>query len=388
MLLECHLPTPVGASPIDSRLPHQLEGARHSIQHRILSLNALTCTSIIIEQGLQSMADGVESIYIQICQGTPNPDPRRHDAPATPCPDIPPTPSTNYEGRPEANTGETILHIAVGNDKVDQVREILKDRKFEVNAENLRGETALEIAVKEKYRDIERLLMDNSQVSAFVDRLYRDRQAYVDAANAILVGAALIASITYSGSSLLPASPPDPVNTTAVKAFWAFNSLSFYSAVATVLAGAYGAMPIFHHVFIGQVVKRVKKKLVLATYLLMFSVLCVLGAFTSCAFARLPPNLGKQYKILTTAPFGVALCIGILLVFSAELIWGMPTFSYLFVPLQLLRYLIVHFPQLIWRFLFFSISKLWESYLVMFHYCNSSKDEHVQERSTSMDALP
>jgi hypothetical protein len=93
-------------------------------------------------------------------------------------------------------------------------------------------------------------------------------------------------------------------------------------------------MPIFHHVFIGQVVKRVKKKLVLATYLLMFSVLCVLGAFTSCAFARLPPNLGKQYKILTTAPFGVALCIGILLVFSAELIWGMPTFAYLFVPIR------------------------------------------------------
>jgi hypothetical protein len=170
------------------------------------------------------MADGVEPIYIQICYGTPNPDPLRHDAPATPSPDIPPTPSTNYEGHPEANTGETILHIAVGNDKVDEVREILKDRKFEVNAENLRGETALEIAVKEEYRDIERLLMDNSQVSAFVDRLYRDRQAYVDAANAILVGAALIASITYSGSSLLPTSPPDPVNATAVKAFWALTA--------------------------------------------------------------------------------------------------------------------------------------------------------------------
>jgi ankyrin repeat protein len=122
------------------------------------------------------MADGVESIYIQICHGTPNHNPRRHDAPATPSPDIPPTPSTNYDGRLEANTGETILHIAVGNDKVEEVREILKDRKFEVNAENLRGETALEIAVKEKYRYIERLLMDNSQVSAFVDRLYRDRR--------------------------------------------------------------------------------------------------------------------------------------------------------------------------------------------------------------------
>ncbi|CAM6054805.1 unnamed protein product [Sphagnum tenellum] len=278
MLLECHLPTPVAASPIDSRLPHQqLERARHSGQHCILSLNALTCTSIIIEQGLQSMADGVELIYIQMCHGTPNANPRMHDAPATPSPDIPPTPSTNSEDHPEANTGETILHIAVGKDKLEEVREILKECKFEVNAENLRGETALEIAVNKKYRDIERLLMDNSQVSAFVDRLYRDRQAYVDAANAILlVGAALVASITYSGSSLLPASPPDPVNTTAVKAFWAFNSLSFYSAVATVLAGAYGAMPIFHHVFIGQVVKSVKKKT--GTCYLSFNVFCSLCA--------------------------------------------------------------------------------------------------------------
>ncbi|CAN5961522.1 unnamed protein product [Sphagnum jensenii] len=133
-------------------------------------------------------------------------------------------------------------------------------------------------------------------------------------------------------------------------------------------------------VFIGQVVKRVKKKLVLATYLLMFSVLCVLGAFTSCAFARLPPNLGKQYKILTTAPFGVAVCIGILLVFSAELIWGMPTFAYLFVPIQLSKYLFVHFPQLIWQFLKRSDTHN--------KYCKSSKDEHVQERSTSLDALP
>jgi len=36
-------------------------------------------------------------------------------------------------------------------------------------------------------------------VKDFVDRLYRDRQVFVDAANALLVGAALIASVTFAG---------------------------------------------------------------------------------------------------------------------------------------------------------------------------------------------
>jgi hypothetical protein len=98
--------------------------------------------------------------------------------------------------------------------------------------------------------------------------------------------------------------------------------LSFFFAVATVVAGAYAAMPILHHEFIGRVVKRVKVKLGLASILLMLSVLCVLGAFTSGAFARLPAHTTKEYKILSTAPIGLTLCVVFLVFFSLELIWG------------------------------------------------------------------
>jgi len=163
-----------------------------------------------------------------------------------------------------------------------------------------------------------RALMENPQVKHYVDGLYRDRQVNVDAANAILVGAALIASITYSAWLLLPSST-DTMNATAVRVFWAFNSLSFFFAVATVLNGAYAAMPMFHHEFIGGVVKTVKRKLYWASILLILSVLCVLGAFTSGAFARLPAHRTEEYKILSIAPIGLAICILVLLLFFVKL---------------------------------------------------------------------
>ncbi|CAK9219229.1 unnamed protein product [Sphagnum troendelagicum] len=218
-----------------------------------------------------------------------------------------------------APVGTDSLRNAVTGGKVEAVKEILKNVNIsDVNEENDKGETALELAIKSKNKEIERVLMENPQVKHYVDGLYRDRQVNVDAANAILVGAALIASITYSAWLLLPSST-DTMNATAVKAFWAFNSLSFFFAVATVVAGAYAAMPILHHEFIGRVVKRVKVKLQLASILLMLSVLCVLGAFTSGAFARLPTRISQEYKILSTAPTGLAICMVVLLFFALKL---------------------------------------------------------------------
>jgi len=208
------------------------------------------------------------------------------------------------------------LHNSVTSGTVQDVRNCLRNLgETDVNAENHNGETPFEIATRLKKTQIERLLMGNPQVKHYVDGLYRDRQVNVDAANAILVGAALIASITYSAWL----NPTDTKNATAVRAFWAFNSLSFFFAIATVLAGAYAAMPILHHEFIGRVVKRVKRKLVLASILLILSVLCVLGAFTSGAFARLPAHTTKEYRILSTAPAGLAICIVVLLLFFVKL---------------------------------------------------------------------
>jgi hypothetical protein len=239
-------------------------------------------------------------------------------------------PVRNSEAPSTSSGSHTVkwpLHQAVIDGHVDVVTEMLnklKETDLDVNAENDAGQTALEIAKSKNHRnrEIERVLMKNPQVQHYVDGLYRDRQVIVDAANAILVGAALIASITYSAWLLLPSSTDTVMNATAVRAFWAFNSLSFFFAVATVLAGAWAAMPMFHHEFIGLVVRTAKQKLLWASILLIVSVLCVLGAFTSGAFARLPAHTTKEYKILSTAPIGLTLCVVFLVFFSLELIWG------------------------------------------------------------------
>ncbi len=229
------------------------------------------------------------------------------------------TTATQNSNLPEAAVQNDRLRAAVRSGSLSAVKEILKNvNTSDVIGEDADGKTALELATLSNNKEIERVLMENPRVKHYVDGLYRDRQVNVDAANAILVGAALIASITYSAWLLLPSST-DTMNATAVKAFWAFNSMSFFFAVATVLYGAYAAMPMFHHEFIGGVVKKVKAKVFWASILLMLSVLCVLGAFTSGAFARLPAHTTKEYKILSTAPAGLAICILVLLLFSVKL---------------------------------------------------------------------
>lgn len=49
------------------------------------------------------------------------------------------------------------------------------------------------------WRDVEKLLLEQPDVMNYISFLYRDRQVFVDAANAILVGSALIATISYGG---------------------------------------------------------------------------------------------------------------------------------------------------------------------------------------------
>ncbi len=250
--------------------------------------------------------------------------------------------------------GVTLLHAAVEPMNVQAVTDIIEVPAFDVNAENTSGQTALEHALEKSlnraesannartFRNIERVLLGHDKVSAFVDRLYRERQVNVDAANAILLGAALIATITFSSWFTLPLSqdtstngpsPQDtstnapspqvaPTNARAIEVFWVLNSLSFYFSVATVLAAAYATAPIFHHPFIGLVVRIVKRKLVLTSSLFVLSVLCVLGAFTSGAYARLSKHQAKQTKLVIIAPVGIGVCILILIVYVVELKWG------------------------------------------------------------------
>ncbi len=93
------------------------------------------------------------------------------------------------------------LHLAsiFGHPRV--VKALCEDTKgrLKVDTENLRVITALEIAMEMMHDEIVKTLLERPEVAKQVEGLYRDRQAHVDAANAILVGAALIASVTFAG---------------------------------------------------------------------------------------------------------------------------------------------------------------------------------------------
>ncbi|CAM6015060.1 unnamed protein product [Sphagnum balticum] len=112
------------------------------------------------------------------------------------------------------------------------------------------------------------------------------RKVIVDAANAILIGASLIASVTYASWLILPYD--NIVHRKAVKVFWACNSLSFFFAVATVLASASAAMPNFNSADSGRMFSSMMRRLRFAASLFVAAVLCVLAAFATGAYLRVP----------------------------------------------------------------------------------------------------
>ncbi|KAH8960378.1 hypothetical protein BDL97_06G128900 [Sphagnum fallax] len=241
------------------------------------------------------------------------------------------------------NKNRTPLLCVMEPDKLAVVKALCSDpaNRLRATEEDSDGQTPIQIATEGNMKEIEKVLLERPEVKDFVDRLYRDRQVFVDAANSLLVGAALIASVTFAGwlqpplgyipdydfSQPFPAPPQTPESYAAVrnhaivKAFWVFNSLSFFFAIATVLAGADAALPNLQHDFIGRQVKSVERALIQATILLVISVVCVLGAFASAGFAVLPPLLKYDTSMIITACLGGTICMLTL----AKIIWKLST---------------------------------------------------------------
>jgi ankyrin repeat protein len=90
--------------------------------------------------------------------------------------------------------------IEAGN--VDVVKALCEDKlnRLRANEENSDEQTPLQTVAEANnnpsMKAVEKVLLERPEVKDFVDRLYRDRQVFMDAANALLVGAALIASVT------------------------------------------------------------------------------------------------------------------------------------------------------------------------------------------------
>jgi len=111
------------------------------------------------------------------------------------------------------------------------------------------------------------------------------KEQCLNAANAILVGAALIATITYATWVLLLLT--DVTHHKAVKTFWVCNSLSFYSAIATVWVCVWAVWP-YDKEPDSPCFNSLKKRLTWAANIFGFSFCCVLAAYSSGAYVSMP----------------------------------------------------------------------------------------------------
>lgn len=218
---------------------------------------------------------------------------------------------------------QTPLHCAaiLGNTPV--VVNLVGRPELKANAEDDKGKTALQYSVECKHSEVEKLLLERADVKECVDRLYRDRQVYVDAANAILVGAALIGSVTYAGWLQPPLGNSydgyAATEVAGVRVFCVFNSLSFSLAMCTVLAGAGAVLP-RPGLCIAAVVRDVQGSLALAALLMVMCVACGVAAFAAAGMAILPPHArGAAWLMGSTIGVGGATVVALVAWFLAKL---------------------------------------------------------------------
>jgi ankyrin repeat protein len=262
--------------------------------------------------------------------------------------------------------GQTALHFATIKCHPNVVKALClaKEERLRANLQDQNGKTCLQYAKehqqnrntkllerskfkfllerqrKEKFEEITNRLMERSDVKDFLERQYRDRQVFIDAANALLVGGALIAGITFASwlqpplgyttdyqfpqSSL--ATPPGVFESFAavelhysLRLFWVFNTLSFFFAIGTVISGAKAAFPDLDTVFIAAALRSVRKELQWTSILLLCSVVTVLGSFVCAGFAVLPPIHKDMTSMKISVVIGLAICSWAIIKFLGKL---------------------------------------------------------------------
>eukprot|EP00246_Nothoceros_aenigmaticus_P012738 TRINITY_DN4088_c0_g3_i1.p1 TRINITY_DN4088_c0_g3~~TRINITY_DN4088_c0_g3_i1.p1 ORF type:complete len:243 (-),score=18.66 TRINITY_DN4088_c0_g3_i1:1006-1707(-) len=117
-----------------------------------------------------------------------------------------------------------------------------------------------------------------------------ESKGFKDAANALIVGASLIASVTFGGFLQPPiGSAFDSYRSWVVGAFWSFNTLSFFFAACTLVMSIRIVMPKPRQ-FIEVEVRNVRRAVAFTTYSLIVSAAFVIGAFVMTGLGNLPPN--------------------------------------------------------------------------------------------------
>lgn len=175
-----------------------------------------------------------------------------------------------------------------------------------------------------------------------VNWLHAERAKYANAANCLLVGAALIATVTYAGWLQPPlgitqyyefpvsnaAAPPESFESYVgvkqhreIQLFWIFNSLSFFCSVATFIIGADAGIPKRCSSMREEVVQ-LRQSTVRASFILSFAIIGVIGAFSVAGISVLPPIERQRAPTYVTVALGMIFCLILLMQFMRKLwIW-------------------------------------------------------------------
>lgn len=221
------------------------------------------------------------------------------------------------------NKRQTALHIAVRRASYRVVNILLQGGFDHIKADERdeSGMVPMDIAVQAA--DYKLVLMLQSYFEA--TGLYGNREAYGNAANAILVGAALLASVTYAAWLQPPfgidATPgPLPIYSAIkdhweIQLFWVFNSLSFFFAMATFLAAAGASLPSK-----GIILAHVRGAVHTASFYLVVSISCAMGAFATAGIVILPHAMKYRGNMIGTVALGGIVCLFSLYLFLHKLL--------------------------------------------------------------------
>ncbi len=209
--------------------------------------------------------------------------------------------------------GQTPLHIAISHFNYSAVKTLLRQKDtIKTNVKDINGKTALDIAMDN--RDYPMVL----QLHSYYELTSNKSKAYSNTANAILVGAALLTTVTFTAWLTLPTAGDSQL-------FWVFNSLCFYFAVSTFLAAATAAMPVK-----GPPLAEAEHSVVAASFCLAFSIAFAICAFATAGFAFVPDTIKFRRKVIATTTVGAFVCLGFLLRFLRKLLsFSSPLFLYI-----------------------------------------------------------
>jgi len=195
------------------------------------------------------------------------------------------------------------VHISIASCDYRLMNLILEEGGDKVNLDikDLEGKSAWEVAFQQPEYNMVYMLQN------YLERvgLYGNQEAYAGAANAILVVAALLATVTFNAWSLITVAEST--------LFWVFSSLSFLSAISTLLAAGGAALPSR-----GSTIADIRNAIHAASFCLAISISCAIGAFATAA-CYYAPSIKYKRKVIVTIAIGGIFCLYFLVSFVGRL---------------------------------------------------------------------